>query len=219
MTGACHTQCQVSNISIKLTPLVSLCLGAAFISPQPKCPFLGTRPVRLICEEITTSFGSIKTPSHPSQPYPNNADYFWTIKVPDFSKAVELTFHRTFDIEQTSDCTGSYLEVRDGDGPDSVLVGRFCGSVRPSPISSSTNSLYIHFHSSNNQTMNTGFNATFRSVDTTQGKIGKRISCYFVCNCFQAGNVKGISLLFHISLPQWAFQQPLVEVLHLDADI
>ena len=91
-------------------------------------------------------------------------------KNPDINKAIKLTFHGTFDIEYTRNCSGSYLEVRDGDSPDSVLVGKYCGSVRPLPIKSSTNFLYIYFHSSNNQTTNTGFNATFASVETTRGK-------------------------------------------------
>ena len=176
MTGACRNHFQVYPIHYSIISF-SLRTGAAFVaSPstttsQSSCPFLNSRPVRLICEVITASFGNIKTPSYA---YPNNADYFWTVKNSDISKAIKLTFHGTFDIEYTRNCSGSYLEVRDGDSPDSVLVGKFCGSVRPSPIKSSTDFLYIHFHSSNNQTMNTGFNATFASVETTQGK---RLKC------------------------------------------
>ena len=136
-----------------------MCTGAAFVDCSvpsiTSCPFLNSRPVRLICEEIIASVGNIKTPSYPSQAYPNNADYIWTIKNPDFSKAIKLIFQGKFDIEYTRNCSGSYLEVRDGDSPDSVLVGKYCGSVRPSSIKSSTNFLYIHFHSSNNQTTTT----------------------------------------------------------------
>ena len=161
----------------------------------------------------------MKTPSYPSQAYPNNADYIWTIKNPDFNKAIKLTFHGTFDIEYTRNCSGSYLEVRDGDSPDSVLVGKYCGSVRPSPIKSSTNFLYIHFHSSNNQTTNIGFNATFASVETTQGKEIESQHNYCLTMYFQAGNVIGLSLPFHMSLPRWDFQQPIMEVLHKCVDI
>ena len=149
-----------------LTPTPIACPSPLpIINPSPILEL-----VRLIREEITTSVGNIKTPSHPSQAYPNNADYFWTINIPDAGKAVELTFHGTFDIEYTRNCSGSYLEVRDGDSPDSVLVGKYCGSALPSSISSSTNFLYIHFHSSSSQTTNTGFNATFKSVETVKSK-------------------------------------------------
>lgn len=37
--------------------------------------------------------------------------------------------------------------MRDGDGPQKSLLGKFCGEVVPSPVKSSENSMYIKFYS------------------------------------------------------------------------
>ena len=120
---------------------------------------------------ITTSTGTITLPDYPNLPYSENSDYVWVIRLSEISKAIEITFQDRFDIEDSPSCSHSYVEVRDGDGPNSMLVGRYCGSTAPSVITSSTNTLYIRFHSSPNQTTNVGFNATFKSVQLAQGKI------------------------------------------------
>ena len=117
--------------------------------------------------QIVTNSGSLTLPGYPTQAYPSNSYCVWVITLQDTSKAINLTFHGTFDIQP---CSTSYLEVRDGDSPNSMLVGKFCGSTQPPSFSSSTNSLYLRFHSSEDQSTSVGFNATFKAVDLPQGE-------------------------------------------------
>ena len=115
--------------------------------------------------QIVNNSGSLTLPGYPTLPYPSNRNCVWNITLQDTSKAINLTFHGIFDIS----CSGSYLEVRDGDSNNSMLIGRFCGSVPPPALSSSTNSLYLHFHSSKDDTTSVGFNATYKPVELPQG--------------------------------------------------
>ena len=116
--------------------------------------------------QIVTHSGSFTLPGYPTQAYPSNSYCVWVITLQDTSKAINLTFHGLFDIQP---CFVSYLEVRDGDSPNSLLLGSYCGSVPPPTLSSSTNSLYIRFRSSENQTTSVGFNATFKAVELPEG--------------------------------------------------
>ena len=128
---------------------------------------------RIRMSNITTSSGTITLPGYPNLPYLENSDYVWVIRLPDISKAIELTFQGRFDIENSPSCSHSFIEVRDGDGPNSMLVGRYCGSIAPSAINSSTNTLYLRLHTSPNRTTDVGFNATFKSVQLAQGKTSR----------------------------------------------
>ena len=98
---------------------------------------------RIGVSNITNSSGSITLPNYPNHPYLKNSDHVWVIRLPEISKAIDLTFQGRFDIEYSPSCSRSYLEVRDGDGPKSLLVGRYCGSTAPLAINSSTNTLYL----------------------------------------------------------------------------
>ena len=42
-------------------------------------------------------------------------------------------------------CLHDYLEIRDGGGEESPLIGRFCGTQGPPPIHLSGNEVYIKF--------------------------------------------------------------------------
>ena len=77
------------------------------------------------------------------QSYPSNINCAWRIQLQNATKAISLAFNSNFDIQDSPSCSSSYVEVRDGDGPNSMLVGRYCGSIAPSAITSSTNTLYI----------------------------------------------------------------------------
>ncbi|XP_043273312.1 cubilin-like [Venturia canescens] len=48
-------------------------------------------------------------------------------------------------VNANGDCTGDYLEVRDGGGPLGDLIGRYCGNVIPPAITTSTDSMWIRF--------------------------------------------------------------------------
>ena len=120
--------------------------------------------------QINANTGTISLPSFPTQPYPSNIDCAWRIELQNTTKAISLAFNSNFDIQDSPSCSSSYVEVRDGDGPNSMLVGRYCGSAAPSVIKSSTNTLYIRFHSSSERTTDIGFSATYSTILLPQGK-------------------------------------------------
>ena len=88
--------------------------------------------------------GEITSPGYPNQ-YPLNKECTWVILAAD-DKNIELQF-REFELEKHSSCRYDYLEVRDGDGPQMPLLGKFCGDVVPAPVKSSENAVYIKFYS------------------------------------------------------------------------
>ena len=112
-------------------------------------------------QTLTSPIGTVALPANPSA---NFSNYIWVIRLPDVSKAVKLTFQRRLDIQDSLPCSSSYVEVRDGDNFNSILVGRYCGSTAPPVITSSTNTLYIRLHTSLNYTSNVEFRAAFISV-------------------------------------------------------
>lgn len=61
-----------------------------------------------------------------------------------------------------------YMEVRDGNGPYSPLMGHFCGSTVPQTLTSSTNFLWVKFYS-DSTTEKRGFAATVSNVDPICG--------------------------------------------------
>jgi hypothetical protein len=59
-------------------------------------------------------------------------------------------------------------QVRDGIGPYSSLIGRYCGTTIPDPITSTTNFLWIKFFS-DSTTERRGFEASVVNVDPICG--------------------------------------------------
>ncbi|KAJ8343172.1 hypothetical protein SKAU_G00305010 [Synaphobranchus kaupii] len=75
--------------------------------------------------------------------YPTNARCQWTVQV-DRGLTVEIRF-MMLSLEYDHSCRYDFVEVRDGDGLNSRVIGRYCGNQRPPPIRSSGNSLHILF--------------------------------------------------------------------------
>lgn len=73
-------------------------------------------------------------------------------------------FGRSFSLlslESDHSCRYDYVEVRDGDGLSSPVIGRFCGDQLPRPIRSSGNVLHILFSSDGYNNFD-GFVLTFQ---------------------------------------------------------
>jgi cubilin len=89
--------------------------------------------------------------------YEEMLDCQWLVGGPDY-QGLELTFE-SFSLEggertpgknvsrggDDEGCPYDYLEMRDGPGPYSQLLGKFCGNAVPPPILSSTNFMWIRF--------------------------------------------------------------------------
>lgn len=64
-----------------------------------------------------------------------------------FGNLVSLFFD-IFDLEDTPECNEDFVEIRDGDGPNSPLIMRMCSHDTTIPIISITNQLFIIYSSS-----------------------------------------------------------------------
>lgn len=64
-------------------------------------------------------------------------------------------------LESDHNCRYDYIEVRDGDGLSSPVIGRFCGDRLPPPIKSTGNVLHILFSSDGYNNFD-GFVLTFQ---------------------------------------------------------
>ena len=86
---------------------------------------------------------SIRSPNYPNK-YPARSDCSWTISAPPGHKIV-LDF-RDFRLQQNDPCR-DWLDIYDGSSIRETKVGRYCGSVKPLPVTSSGHNLHIRFKS------------------------------------------------------------------------
>lgn len=87
--------------------------------------------------------GMVMSPGYPLR-YAGNLDCVWILNVPQ-SERLEVQ-RELFQLHATQNCSGDWVEVRNGGSKESPLLGRFCGDNMPRRIPSFTNQLYIHFH-------------------------------------------------------------------------
>ncbi|KAM9851176.1 neuropilin-2-like [Aulostomus maculatus] len=98
---------------------------------------------------FTSPSGLIESPGFPDK-YPHNLECSFIVIVPP-SMDVTLTF-LTFDLENDplpgaeGDCKYDWLEVWDGLPGVGPLIGRYCGTMVPPEIQSSTGILSLSFH-------------------------------------------------------------------------
>lgn len=106
--------------------------------------------------------GRIESPNYPLDYLPNK-ECVWRITVPE-EYQVALKF-QSFEVENHDNCVYDYVEVRDGDTPDSRLIGVFCGYKIPPDMRSTGNKLYLKFVS-DGSVQKAGFSANYmKEVD------------------------------------------------------
>ena len=94
--------------------------------------------------QITTPETTITSPNYPNS-YPNRQDCKTVIQFAQ-GQRVSVEF-LNFDIESHNRCTWDWLEIRDGSTSSANPLGsKMCGNQLPGPITSTGNSLHIHFH-------------------------------------------------------------------------
>lgn len=54
---------------------------------------------------------------------------------------------KVFEMEPHQECAYDHIAIYDGDSPDSVTLGRFCGNKEPHPILATGNQMYMVFKS------------------------------------------------------------------------
>ncbi|XP_023337929.1 cubilin [Eurytemora carolleeae] len=96
--------------------------------------------------------------------YEPNLNCHWTVVGEDF-KNIKLRF-TSFDLELRENGSNpecwDYVEVRDGTGPFSPLIGRYCGNSSPGDLSASSNFMWIKFFSDGTNSR-AGFTAVLTS--------------------------------------------------------
>ncbi|XP_033761795.1 cubilin-like [Pecten maximus] len=108
---------------------------------------------------FTSPYGFIRTPQQPSI-YHHNANCSWLITVaPD--RVVYFKF-TSFDLEAHSSCNYDYVDLRDGPDLSSPLIGRYCGTVVPDMIRTTSNILLVNFIS-DYSVAGRGFTAGYRT--------------------------------------------------------
>ncbi|NP_001003148.2 cubilin precursor [Canis lupus familiaris] len=109
--------------------------------------------------EYNKAFGNLKSPGWPDN-YDNNLDCTVILTAPQ-NHTISLFFH-SFGIEDSSECTHDFLEVRNGSDSSSPLFGTYCGTLLPDPIFSRNNKLYLRFKT-DSATSNRGYEIVWTS--------------------------------------------------------
>ncbi|XP_065086137.1 protein tolkin-like [Ochlerotatus camptorhynchus] len=106
--------------------------------------------------------GRLESPNYPADYLPNK-ECVWKITVPkDYQVAIKF---QSFEVENHDSCAYDYVEIRDGDSPESREIGIFCGYKLPPDMRSSGNTMYVKFVS-DGSVQKAGFLATLvREVD------------------------------------------------------
>ncbi|XP_066579431.1 cubilin [Amia ocellicauda] len=106
----------------------------------------------------TDSEGVIISPNWPN-PYANNRQCIYIIRQPA-NEVIFLNF-TNMDLEVHSGCAFDYVEVRDGSSETDPLIGKYCSSILPAPVTSTSNTLWIKFKSDASLTRG-GFRAIYQ---------------------------------------------------------
>ncbi|PFX19454.1 cubilin-like isoform X2 [Stylophora pistillata] len=112
---------------------------------------------------FTSETGSLASYNYPL-PYDDASECVWIIRV-DNDNNIKLSFD-SFNLSQSDECSEDYVEVRDGQFDTSDLLGKYCGSQKPSAITSDDWELRVAFRSSG-KTKYPGFKATFETKRST----------------------------------------------------
>ncbi|XP_011152064.2 tolloid-like protein 2 isoform X1 [Harpegnathos saltator] len=94
--------------------------------------------------EITAPMGTITSPNYPDY-YPGRKDCVWHFTTKPGHR-IKLVF-RVFEMEPHQECAYDHIAIYDGDSPDSITLGRFCGTKEPHPILATANQMYMVFKS------------------------------------------------------------------------
>ncbi|TNN61141.1 Cubilin [Liparis tanakae] len=92
---------------------------------------------------FNSTMGTVSSPALSVTDYHHNINCTYHIVVGD-NRVMDLKFN-TFHLEASSSCRYDYVAVYDGQDTLAPLLGKFCGSVLPPDIRSTTNQLFIEF--------------------------------------------------------------------------
>lgn len=118
-----------------------------------------------------------------SPDFPNNYGFehecSWIVSVPR-GYHILLSFNMAdFNIHPCNNsCACDFLEVRTGTTSKGKFIGKFCGTIPPSPIYISGRDIWLHFVT-NKLSNNKGFRATYKAIRSLAGKFTHILSHTF----------------------------------------
>uniref|UniRef100_A0A4W3GD53 Ovochymase 2 n=1 Tax=Callorhinchus milii TaxID=7868 RepID=A0A4W3GD53_CALMI len=159
---------------------------------------------------MTGSEGSIDYPESPDQYYENNEICMWIIYVPQ-EKHILLEFTQ-FDVEAGMFCENDYVGVyADRD----TLIGKFCGSVPPSPLLIDSHRVTLKFVSDFSD-FRTGFSVKYTAVEA---RSLKGSGCGSLAMLSRQGMIQSMKFPQQYSSNtqcQWLIQAPENHVIKLE---
>nr|XP_020470999.1 cubilin [Monopterus albus] len=116
---------------------------------------------------FNSTLGTLSSPALYEANYHHNINCTYHIMVAA-NRVVDLRFN-TFHLEASSSCRYDFVEVYDGQDTLAPSLGKFCGTVLPPNLRSSTNQLFIVFRT-DASVNGIGWRATYReTLGTAQG--------------------------------------------------
>lgn len=120
---------------------------------------------------LTGESGSFQSPDWPTS-YPTNTVCEWTITAPNPNRAFRFTFDSEYGIGGQPPCTTDYVDILNGYEDDSPLLGRYCSTEVPAPLTSSIGQATVVFNAgAQHPASRSGFRITYQAVDKPQGML------------------------------------------------
>ncbi|RMC02137.1 hypothetical protein DUI87_21303 [Hirundo rustica rustica] len=137
--------------------------------------------------------------------YPPNSKCTWKITVPE-GKVVVLSF-RYLDLESDNLCRYDFVDIYSGHA-NGQRIGRFCGTVKPGALVSSSNKMLVQMTSDAN-TAGSGFIAKFSAAEPHErgdqycgGRLEKPSGSFHTPNWPERDYPAGVSCSWHIVAPK-----------------
>ncbi|XP_015795561.2 cubilin-like, partial [Tetranychus urticae] len=112
-----------------------------------------------------TEYGAITSPGYPDK-YPPGRDCYWYIHG---TLGKRIVFHfALLSLEIHPDCKFDFLRIYDGHSDTDPILGNYCNTTSPSPLTTSGPSALVHFHSDRNR-QDSGFHITFATIPAISG--------------------------------------------------
>ncbi|NXN82447.1 PCOC2 endopeptidase, partial [Bombycilla garrulus] len=137
--------------------------------------------------------------------YPPNSKCTWKITVPE-GKVVVLSF-RYLDLESDNLCRYDFVDIYSGHA-NGQRIGRFCGTVKPGALVSSSNKMLVQMTSDAN-TAGSGFIAKFSAAEPHErgdqycgGRLDKPSGSFHTPNWPERDYPAGVTCSWHIVAPK-----------------
>ncbi|GIV42296.1 MAG: hypothetical protein KatS3mg034_1606 [Vicingaceae bacterium] len=146
-----HTYTSYGTFNVKLVADGGSCgkdsiIKNSYINIDTANPCIVVMPANGAASTQYGCSGTIYDSGGPNGPYGDDENSLVTIS-PTGAASITLTFPQ-FDVEQAINCIYDYLEIYDGPGTSSPLIGKYCnGTPPPNSITSNSGAVTIKFYS------------------------------------------------------------------------